>query len=234
MLPSHWTEELGLIHEFSLPLLKTGDAPRMTHMWPFRYFGIHTDMDDVLDIDDRIYPRARSRIGPRYQVDTLPEPQREALTPTPTPTPSSSDLSNVRSTLPDVAMDVRSPTDSPSSQRTNDTPLPTSPLLHDPDDKKKKLNEKAGTAKARSKRADKRGRPRHRKQTGTYKVQIAEHYGSRCATCSFFAENGSPGAKPRTHVVESQDRVPRGTPTTIEVLFRPNRLSKDSSKPFSK
>ncbi|CDH49796.1 phd finger and bah domain-containing protein [Lichtheimia corymbifera JMRC:FSU:9682] len=49
------------------------DGMRMTHMWPFRYFGFHTDMQDILDIDDRIYPRARSRIGPRYQAEPIDE-----------------------------------------------------------------------------------------------------------------------------------------------------------------
>ncbi|KAI9488569.1 hypothetical protein BDB00DRAFT_772160 [Zychaea mexicana] len=48
-------------------------APRMTNMWPFRYFGIHTDIHDILDIDDRIYPRARSRLGARYQADPIPD-----------------------------------------------------------------------------------------------------------------------------------------------------------------
>ncbi|CDH50301.1 lid2 complex component snt2 [Lichtheimia corymbifera JMRC:FSU:9682] len=45
---------------------------RLTNMWPFRYFGVNTDINDVLDVDDRIYPRARSRLGARYQADTLP------------------------------------------------------------------------------------------------------------------------------------------------------------------
>ncbi|ORY80322.1 hypothetical protein BCR37DRAFT_359262 [Protomyces lactucae-debilis] len=35
--------------------------------WPYRYMGIHCNLADVLDTDDRIYPRAASRIGPRHQ-----------------------------------------------------------------------------------------------------------------------------------------------------------------------
>jgi hypothetical protein len=37
-------------------------------MWPYRYFGIHCQMEDALDYDDRIYPRASSRIGTRHQA----------------------------------------------------------------------------------------------------------------------------------------------------------------------
>ncbi|KAI8083168.1 uncharacterized protein BX664DRAFT_267716, partial [Halteromyces radiatus] len=45
---------------------------RTTHMWPFRYFGVNTNIKDILDIDDRIYPRAASRIGAKYQA-TVPD-----------------------------------------------------------------------------------------------------------------------------------------------------------------
>ncbi|KAG2175457.1 hypothetical protein INT43_001104 [Umbelopsis isabellina] len=53
-----------------------------THMWPFRYFGIHTNVKDILDADDRIYPRARSRLGPKYQAivaDWDPETESEIV-----------------------------------------------------------------------------------------------------------------------------------------------------------
>lgn len=36
--------------------------------WPFRYLGIHCNVNDAVDRDDRIYPRAASRIGPRHQA----------------------------------------------------------------------------------------------------------------------------------------------------------------------
>lgn len=39
-------------------------------LWPWRYFGIHSKPEDALDYDDRIYPRASSRLGPRHQANT--------------------------------------------------------------------------------------------------------------------------------------------------------------------
>lgn len=45
-------------------------AEQMYHasLWPYRYLGIHCKVEDVLDYDDRIYPRAATRIGPRHQA----------------------------------------------------------------------------------------------------------------------------------------------------------------------
>ncbi|KAL4792973.1 hypothetical protein BDV19DRAFT_239369 [Aspergillus venezuelensis] len=37
-------------------------------LWPYRYLGIHCKVEDALDYDDRIYPRASSRLGPRHQA----------------------------------------------------------------------------------------------------------------------------------------------------------------------
>ncbi|KAJ9142145.1 E3 ubiquitin-protein ligase SNT2 [Pleurostoma richardsiae] len=45
-------------------------------LWPYRYLGIHCKVEDALDIDDRIYPRASSRLGPRHQATVLPWPGR--------------------------------------------------------------------------------------------------------------------------------------------------------------
>ncbi|KAJ2234684.1 putative PHD type zinc finger protein with BAH domain-containing protein [Coemansia sp. RSA 1286] len=42
--------------------------PRNRGLWPFRYFGVNTNIEDVLHDDERIYPRAVSRIGPKYQA----------------------------------------------------------------------------------------------------------------------------------------------------------------------
>lgn len=36
-------------------------------MWAYRYFGLHTVAEDTLDPDDMIFPRAATRIGPKYQ-----------------------------------------------------------------------------------------------------------------------------------------------------------------------
>ncbi|KAI9845812.1 MAG: putative PHD type zinc finger protein with BAH domain-containing protein [Sclerophora amabilis] len=38
-------------------------------LWPYRYLGIHCRVEDALDYDDRIYPRASSRLGPRHQAN---------------------------------------------------------------------------------------------------------------------------------------------------------------------
>ncbi|KAF5020554.1 hypothetical protein F66182_7418 [Fusarium sp. NRRL 66182] len=43
-------------------------------LWPYRYLGIHCKLEDAIDYDDRIYPRAGSRIGPRNQATVLPWP----------------------------------------------------------------------------------------------------------------------------------------------------------------
>ncbi|KAJ2723290.1 putative PHD type zinc finger protein with BAH domain-containing protein [Coemansia sp. Benny D115] len=42
--------------------------PKNRGLWPFRYFGININIDDVLHDDERIYPRAVSRIGLKYQA----------------------------------------------------------------------------------------------------------------------------------------------------------------------
>ncbi len=39
------------------------------NLWQWRYFGIHSRVEDALDYDDRIYPRASSRLGPRHQAN---------------------------------------------------------------------------------------------------------------------------------------------------------------------
>ncbi|KAN0088178.1 hypothetical protein V8E55_005235 [Tylopilus felleus] len=41
-------------------------------MWPFRYFGQYTVAEDTLDPDDLIFPRAATRVGPKYQAVTPP------------------------------------------------------------------------------------------------------------------------------------------------------------------
>ncbi|KAF9199294.1 putative PHD type zinc finger protein with BAH domain-containing protein [Haplosporangium sp. Z 27] len=46
----------------------TSQDQKMSHMWPFRYFGSHADIQDIFDPDDRVYPRASSRVGARYQA----------------------------------------------------------------------------------------------------------------------------------------------------------------------
>ncbi|KAI0738659.1 hypothetical protein C8Q80DRAFT_255981 [Daedaleopsis nitida] len=43
-------------------------------MWPFRYFGLYTFAEDTLDPDDLIFPRAATRVGPKYQAIVPPAP----------------------------------------------------------------------------------------------------------------------------------------------------------------
>lgn len=45
-------------------------------LWPFRYLGVHCKVEDALDYDDRIYPRASSRLGPRHQANVPSWPGR--------------------------------------------------------------------------------------------------------------------------------------------------------------
>ncbi len=67
---------------------KDGDAPvtgsrpptaeqvAQAKLWPFRYLGIHCRVEDALDYDDRIYPRATSRLGPKHQATVQTWPGR--------------------------------------------------------------------------------------------------------------------------------------------------------------
>ncbi|KFA61451.1 hypothetical protein S40285_03431, partial [Stachybotrys chlorohalonatus IBT 40285] len=53
-----------------------GTAEQIYHasLWPYRYLGVHCKPEDALDYDDRIYPRASTRIGPRHQAMVGPWP----------------------------------------------------------------------------------------------------------------------------------------------------------------
>ncbi|CRK14041.1 hypothetical protein BN1708_017218, partial [Verticillium longisporum] len=46
----------------------TEEQIHQASLWPWRYLGIHCKPEDALDFDDRIYPRASTRIGPRHQA----------------------------------------------------------------------------------------------------------------------------------------------------------------------
>lgn len=54
----------------------TAEQIYQASLWPYRYLGQHCKVEDALDYDDRIYPRASSRIGPRHQATVLPWPGR--------------------------------------------------------------------------------------------------------------------------------------------------------------
>ncbi|KAI0137015.1 SANT domain-containing protein [Xylariales sp. AK1849] len=52
----------------------TAEQMYQASLWPYRYLGIHCKPEDALDYDDRIYPRAGSRQGPKHQATVLPWP----------------------------------------------------------------------------------------------------------------------------------------------------------------
>lgn len=47
----------------------TAEQIAQAQVWPYRYLGIHCRVEDALDLDDRIYPRASSRLGPKHQAN---------------------------------------------------------------------------------------------------------------------------------------------------------------------
>lgn len=54
----------------------TAEQIHQASLWLFRYLGIHCKVEDALDYDDRIYPRASSRLGPRHQANVPVWPGR--------------------------------------------------------------------------------------------------------------------------------------------------------------
>lgn len=54
----------------------TAEQIHQASLWLFRYLGIHCKVEDALDYDDRIYPRASSRLGPRHQAIVVSWPGR--------------------------------------------------------------------------------------------------------------------------------------------------------------
>ncbi|KAL8846156.1 MAG: hypothetical protein Q9221_008736 [Calogaya cf. arnoldii] len=49
----------------------TAEQIAQAKLWPYRYLGIHCRVEDALDYDDRIYPRASSRLGPKHQANVV-------------------------------------------------------------------------------------------------------------------------------------------------------------------
>lgn len=58
---------------------KTADHVRQEYLWPFRYLGIHSNLEDAFDADDRIHPRAASRIGNKQQAVVKAWPGRPVV-----------------------------------------------------------------------------------------------------------------------------------------------------------
>lgn len=50
----------------------TAEQIYQASLWPYRYLGQHCKPEDALDYDDRIYPRAGSRLGPKHQANVVP------------------------------------------------------------------------------------------------------------------------------------------------------------------
>ncbi|OGE49459.1 hypothetical protein PENARI_c021G06473 [Penicillium arizonense] len=62
--------------EDPMPQPATVEQIAQAKMWPYRYLGIHCRVEDALDYDDRIYPRASSRLGTRHQAMVAAWPGR--------------------------------------------------------------------------------------------------------------------------------------------------------------
>ena len=54
----------------------TAEQTAHAKLWPYRYLGQHCRVEDALDYDDRIYPRASSSLGARHQATVGPWPGR--------------------------------------------------------------------------------------------------------------------------------------------------------------
>ncbi|AOA62410.1 E3 ubiquitin-protein ligase [Komagataella phaffii CBS 7435] len=46
---------------------------RKLEEWPYRYLGVHAKLEDALDLQDRPYPRAASRLGAKHQCNYIPD-----------------------------------------------------------------------------------------------------------------------------------------------------------------
>ncbi|CAK9782337.1 hypothetical protein CC85DRAFT_282380 [Cutaneotrichosporon oleaginosum] len=46
--------------------------------WPWRYFGLHTRAEDTLSEEDLIFPRAVTRVGPKYTANVLTWEEQQA------------------------------------------------------------------------------------------------------------------------------------------------------------
>ena len=51
------------------PRPPTAEQIAQAKLWPYRYLGNHCRVEDALDYDDRIYPRAASRLGRKHQAN---------------------------------------------------------------------------------------------------------------------------------------------------------------------
>lgn len=90
------------------------DGLRCFQGWPYRYFGEHTSAMDVFDSHDSIYPRAVTRIGPKFQANVLSCEEQQhhtvnASSPTKSPSRKSKTTLKKRNADGVDAMDVDAP-----------------------------------------------------------------------------------------------------------------------------
>lgn len=71
--PGGLTTSNGAVTEVQamVPRPATAEQTAQAKLWPYRYLGIHCRVEDALDYDDRIYPRASSRLGPKHQANVV-------------------------------------------------------------------------------------------------------------------------------------------------------------------
>lgn len=72
-------KELEMVYESKVNLELTDEQHHFLSMWPFRYFGMHSHTEDLLDVDDYIYPRAASRVSSKHQAVVSDWPGRPVV-----------------------------------------------------------------------------------------------------------------------------------------------------------
>lgn len=54
----------------------SAEQEKQLKLWPFRYLGINSNIREIIEVNNRIYPRATSRVGPQYQANITDWPGR--------------------------------------------------------------------------------------------------------------------------------------------------------------
>lgn len=70
------TESSSEVMDLDKQAEPTPEQLGFARMWQMRYLGQHCRVEDALDYDDRIYPRAASRLGTKHQAVVAPWPGR--------------------------------------------------------------------------------------------------------------------------------------------------------------
>ncbi|VEU22315.1 DEKNAAC103392 [Brettanomyces naardenensis] len=77
-IPSHTIKAAPKYEQLAIKFLEndtglTQIERRKKEEWPWRYLGVHARLEDAMDLQDRPYPRASSRLGSRYQCTGIPD-----------------------------------------------------------------------------------------------------------------------------------------------------------------